>query len=127
MISGSHNGAQSVIIGTPVELRCIVLRGIPTPQLAWGTVRPASATVSIENNVIVMNIPALLERTCIDCIGTSAIGQGMDQECIDVTSKLLCGSKFNKMHSDGYYLLHMISDGSASQMPTGLKRILAYL
>lgn len=90
MISGSHGGAASVIIGTAVQLSCIFTRGLPQPTLSWGAARPAGATLSASGSAIVMNIPALLERTCIECIGENPAGRDVDQECIDVTSMLRC-------------------------------------
>ena len=89
-IEGSNNG-RPVPEGRSVELICIPWSGIPAPVLSWsnsdGGRLPAGATKTRRGERLVLTIPYLDRRTCIDCTGRNPLGTDTDRECIDVLSK----------------------------------------
>lgn len=86
------SGPTEIPAGDEVEIICIPAGGRPVPDLefkpegGFGQL-PSNYRVRQEGDSIVLTVSNVLEKFCVDCVGTNLEGEHTDQHCVDVLCK----------------------------------------
>lgn len=81
-------GPTDVPAGDSVQIVCVPVAGTPAPDLEFkgtdGAPLPPGATVVEGTDLITLTVPNVMEKFCVDCVGSSLEGDFTDTHCVDV-------------------------------------------